>query len=318
MTLPRVLADQPLPQEWLSALEGRVALVTESSVTGFGVRDPSAEGLLASVELRVDERLLSHLPNVKVVSVIGVGVDAVDLAACRKRGIPVGHTPGVLTDATADLTIALLLAAARNLDTAARDAREGRWTGWSLTGWLGMELRGATLGVVGLGRIGRAVAARAHAFGMRIVYASPSAKPEAEASLGAQRVELDELFRIADVVTLHCPLDTSTRWLVDSRRLRSMQPHALLVNAARGALVETAALQRALDEGWIAGAALDVTDPEPLPADHPLFETTGCFVVPHIGSATTRTRRAMVELACQNLLAGLAGTALVHAHPGGG
>jgi lactate dehydrogenase-like 2-hydroxyacid dehydrogenase len=313
MSLPRVLSDQPLPPEWLAALDGRVALAT-----GIAEREPSAEGLLASVDLRVDEHLLSRLPQLRVVSVVGVGVDSVDLAACHARGIPVGHTPGVLTDATADLTMALLLAATRNLDAAARDAREGRWMGWSLTRWLGLELREATLGIVGMGRIGSAVASRARAFGMQIVYASPSEKPDIDASGLGRRVALDELFRVADVVTLHCPLDEHTRGLVDSRRLRAMQPHALLVNTARGGLVETAALQRALDERWIAGAALDVTEPEPLPADHPLYETRGCLIVPHIGSATARTRRAMVELACRNLLAGLAGDPLPHAYPRGG
>jgi lactate dehydrogenase-like 2-hydroxyacid dehydrogenase len=243
---------------------------------------------------------------------MAVGVDNIDLAACTRRGVPVGHTPGVLTEATADLTMALLLAAARRLPESSRDAREGRWTTWSPTGWLGADLQGATLGIVGMGKIGQAVAAWARGFGLRILYADRHARPEAEESLGANRVELADLLQHGDFVSLHVPLTSETRHFINEKTLRAMKRTALLVNTARGGVVDTAALVRALSEGWIGGAALDVTDPEPLAPSHPLYSFPNCLIVPHIGSATVGARRRMAELACENLLAGLEGRPLLH------
>lgn len=260
----------------------------------------------------MDEALLQEAPRLRVVSNMAVGVDNIDLAACTRRGIPVGNTPGVLTEATADLTMALLLAAARRLPESSRDAREGRWTTWSPTGWLGADLQGATLGIVGMGKIGQAVAARARGFGLRLLYADRHARPEAEESLGANRVELADLLKHSDFVSLHVPLTSETRHLVNEKTLRAMKRTALLVNTARGGVVDTAALVRALGEGWIGGAALDVTDPEPLAPNHPLYSFPNCLIVPHIGSATVGARRRMAELACENLLAGLEGRPLLH------
>jgi lactate dehydrogenase-like 2-hydroxyacid dehydrogenase len=251
-------------------------------------------------------------PHLRVVSNMAVGVDNIDLAACTRRGIPVGNTPGVLTDGTADLAMAILLAAARRLPEASQDARQGRWTTWSPTGWLGADLRGATLGLVGLGKIGQAVAERARGFGLRLVYAETEPNPEAEARLGAAFLPLPELLSQSDFVSLHVPLTVETRGLIDTRALKTMKPNAILVNTSRGPVVETGALVNALSAGWIAGAALDVTDPEPLPADHPLYSLPNCLVVPHIGSATWNTRRRMAERACENLLAGLEGKQLPH------
>jgi phosphoglycerate dehydrogenase-like enzyme len=269
-----------------------------------------AEGLFTLLTVRVDEALLDRAPRLRVVSNMAVGVDNVDLAACTRRGIPVGNTPDVLTDATADLTMALLLAAARRLPEAAADARAGRWTTWSPTGWLGADLAGATLGIVGMGKIGRGVARRGHGFGLHLVYSDPSPQPNIEQSLAAVRLPLEELLRRSDFVSLHVPLTPETRGLIGEAALRTMKPNAILVNAARGAVVDTPALVRALREGWIAGAALDVTDPEPLPPDHPLYALPNCLILPHIGSATHGTRRRMAELACENLLAGLEGQRL--------
>ncbi|HIQ08449.1 MAG TPA: D-glycerate dehydrogenase, partial [Anaerolineaceae bacterium] len=218
----------------------------------------------------------------------------------------------VLTDAVADLTLALLLAVARGIFPAAQDAREGRWGLWSPTRWLGADLQGATLGIVGLGGIGQAVARRAVGFGLRIGYTSRTPKPEAEAAYGAQRLPLDELLAMSDFVSLHVPLTPETRGLIGEAALRRMKPTAYLINMARGPVVDTDALVRALQEGWIAGAALDVTEPEPLPPAHPLYRLPNCVIVPHIGSATHATRRRMAELACANLLAGLRGEPLPH------
>ncbi len=308
---PLVIVSEALPDGWLASLEEAAEIVT-----GLEAIDDAAEAracaLLTMLTIRVDEVLLARFPALRVVSNMAVGVDNVDLAACTARGIPVGNTPGVLTDATADLTWALLLASARRLDEAARDAREGRWTTWSPTGWLGADLRAATLGIVGMGKIGYAVAERAGGFGMRVVYASRSRHPEAESELGASFVELGSLLEQSDFVSLHCPLTAETRRLIDAEALARMKPTARLINTSRGPVVDQDALRTALLEGRIAGAALDVTDPEPLPAEHALHTTPNCLVVPHIGSATHGTRRRMAWLACENVLAALGGEPLPH------
>jgi phosphoglycerate dehydrogenase-like enzyme len=316
-TLPFVLVTHTLPQAWVAALEGRCrALVGPVDATMLApeleARLGEAEGLLALLTIPVRDSLLERAPRLRVVSNMAVGFDNIDLAACTRRGIPVGNTPGVLTEGTADLAMSLLLSAARRLSEAARDAREGRWTTWSPTGWLGADLSGATLGIVGMGKIGRAVAHRAAGFGLRLVYFDPDVDPLAEASLGTDRLPLEDLLRQSDFVSLHVPLTTETRGLMDEGRLRLMKPSAILVNTARGPVVDMGALTKALREDWIAGAALDVTDPEPLPPDHPLYSLPNCLIVPHIGSATQNTRRRMAELACENLLAGLEGRRLPH------
>lgn len=306
--LPVVIVTHALPDDWLVSLKDRCRLLI--GLAELEAHLSEAEGLFSLLTLRVDEALLSKAKRLRVVSNMAVGVDNIDVAACTRRGIPVGNTPGVLTEATADLTMALLLSAARRLPEASADAREGRWRTWTPTAWLGADLNGATLGIVGLGRIGFAVATRAKAFGMKIVYANRNANEEAERTLRATRLSLDDLLRQSDFVSLHVPLSSETRRLIDERALRLMKPTAILVNAARGGVVDMAALHRALSDGWIAGAALDVTDPEPLSADHPLYRLPNCLIAPHIGSATRGARRRMAELACENLLAGLEGKPL--------
>jgi glyoxylate reductase len=260
-------------------------------------------GLLCLLTDRVDQALLDAAPRLRVVSNLAVGADNVDLARTAERGIAVGVTPGVLTDATADLAFALILAAARRLPEAQADARGGNWHTWEPAGWLGLELRGATLAVVGFGRIGRAVAQRAEAFGMDVI---PVHRDTA----------LHPALARADVVSLHAPLTDATQHLIDAEALGAMKPTAILVNTARGGLIDTHALTRALDDGRIAAAALDVTDPEPLPPGHPLYAAPNCLVVPHIGSATHATRERMADLAVENLLAGLDGRPLPHPAPG--
>lgn len=312
---PLVLATHTLPEGWLSSLDGACRLlIGPPEATSLTPELEShlfeADGLYTLLTVRVDQALLDRAPRLRVVSNMAVGVDNIDLAACTRRGIPVGNTPGVLTEGTADLAMALLLAIARRIPEASADAREGRWRTWSPTGWLGADLNGATLGIVGMGKIGQAVAQRAAAFGMRIVYADPTARPEAEARLGVMRLSLEDLLRQSDFVSLHVPLMAETRGLIGEPQLRQMKPSAILVNTARGPIVDTAALYRALAEKWISAAALDVTDPEPLPPSHPLYSLTNCLIAPHIGSATWNTRRRMAERACENLLAGLRGERL--------
>ena len=268
------------------------------------------EGLLSMLTDRVDAEALSRMPKLRVVSNMAVGVDNIDLGACRQRSVAVGHTPGVLTDATADLAFGLLLSAARRLPQASEDARQGRWGSWSPTGWLGQDLQGATLGIVGMGRIGTAVARRAQPFGMRVVFSSRSQRANVPA--GCTQVPFDELLRQSDFVSLHVPLSSQTRHLLDAAALQRMKPGALLINTARGEVVDQDALLAALKSGSLGGAALDVVTPEPLPKEHPLYSVPNCLIAPHIGSATVGTRRRMAELACDNLLAGLRGAPLPH------
>ena len=264
-------------------------------------RVAGVEGLLSLLTDTVDEALLDAAPDLRAISNYAVGTDNVDLDAATRRGIPVGNTPDVLTDATADLAFALLLALARRLPEGERDVREGQWVTFEPDRNLGAEVSGATLGIVGFGRIGQAVARRAEGFGMEVLHTARSGG-----------TPLEELLERSDFVTLHCPLTPETRHLIDRQALERMKPTALLVNTARGPIVDTAALQRALHERAIGGAALDVTDPEPLPADHPLLQAPNLLVVPHVGSATVRTRHKMTEIAVDNLLAALAGEPMPH------
>jgi glyoxylate reductase len=258
-----------------------------------------ADGLLTLLTDRVDTALIDACPNLKTISNYAVGYDNIDLAAATRRGITVGNTPDVLTDATADLAFALLLAAARKLPEAARAVREGDWLTWEPARYLGREVHGATLGIIGLGRIGRAVAIRAEGFGMRVVSAGRDGG-------------IDAVLSEADFLSLHAPLTPVTRHLINAGTLGKMRPTAILINTARGGLVDQAALRTALEQGTIAGAALDVTEPEPLAPDDPLLSAPNLIVTPHIGSATQATRERMAGMAVDNLLAGLDGRPLPH------
>ena len=310
ISLPTVLVSHELPEGWLDLLNNHCELVvgpTEGDrlVEALEAKLPEAEGLFILLTIKVDEELLSRAPKLKVVSNMAVGFDNIDIEACTQRGIPVGYTPGVLTDGTADLTMAIMLAAARRLFEANLDARQGRWTTWSPTGWLGKDLSGAKLGIIGLGKIGTAVAYRAHGFGMKILYADPHQNQELEDEVSAQHLEIRDVLEEADFVSVHVPLSEQTRHMINKEALQLMKPTALLINTSRGPIVDQEALIYALKKGLIAGAALDVTDPEPLPPDNELFKLDNCLIVPHIGSATWNTRRRMAERACENLLAGL-------------
>lgn len=269
------------------------------------LRDAAA--LLSLLSLRVDGALLDGAPALRVVANYAVGYDNIDLEAARRRGVVVTNTPDVLTDATADLTLALMLAAARRLPEGGALLRSGRWHGWEPEQLPALDLDGAQLGIVGLGRIGRAVARRARGFGMRIVYAQPRPAPsEIEAALAARRVALDELFATSDIVTLHCPLTPETRHLVDGARLATMKPRAVLVNTARGAIVDEAALAAALARGALLGVGLDVFEDEP--RVHPaLLASERAVLMPHLGSSTVGARTAMAELAARSIAEVLAG-----------
>ncbi len=269
-------------------------------------------GLLCLLTDRIDAALLDAAgPGLRVLSQMAVGVDNIDLAACTARGIPVGHTPGVLTEATADLSVALMLATARRLVEAADDVRAGRWRTWDPLGWVGPDLHGSTVGIIGLGRIGAAVARRLAGFGVTLLYHNPRPSPLA-AEVGATWVELSDLLAGSDFISLHCPYSPATHHLIDASALAQMKPTAILINTARGGVVDQAALIAALTSGRIAAAGLDVTTPEPLPPGHPLLALPNVVVLPHIGSASLPTRIRMAAMAVENLLAGLEGRTLPH------
>jgi lactate dehydrogenase-like 2-hydroxyacid dehydrogenase len=268
------------------------------------------DGLLCLLTDRVDAELLDAAgPQLKVVSNHAVGFDNIVVADATARGIPVGNTPGILTDATADLTIALLLAAARRLPESERYLRDGKWKTWEPSTLLGLDLAGKTLGLVGFGRIGRAVAKRAVGFDLRVIYYDPTAEPEFNA---IRANSLDDLLRQSDFVSIHTPLNESTRHMVSLDFLSKMKPSALLVNTSRGPVVDQNALYQALKSKQIFAAALDVTDPEPLPLDSPLLTLENCLIVPHIGSASEKTRDDMSRLAALNLIAGVKSERLPH------
>ena len=260
------------------------------------------DGLLCMLTDRIDAELISAATELRVVSQMAVGVDNIDLEACRERGIRVGHTPDVLTEAVADHAIGLLLAAARRIPEGLREVSEGRWGAWDPWHQLGVDVHGTTLGIVGMGRLGNAVARRARGFGMTVIYASRRETGEI-----GERLPLDDLLRMADHVVLTVPLTSETERMIDGAALGQMKESAVLVNISRGPVVDHAALEGALRSGSIFAAALDVTDPEPLPSHSTLLDLDNCLVVPHIASATRNTREAMARLATDNLLAGLDG-----------
>lgn len=266
-----------------------------------------ADGLVSLLTDRIDGDLLDRLPNLRVVSNFAVGYDNIDVAACTERGVAVCTTPDVLTDTTADFAFALLMAVARRIREGADAVAAGEWRTWEPLGFLGPDVHGATIGIVGMGRIGAAMARRARGFGMKVLYSDTREATEAERETGAERRELDALLAESDFVTLHVPLTEETRGLIGPRELRLMRPTAILINTSRGPVVQTEALADALEQGVIWGAGLDVTDPEPLPASHRLLRQPRAVVTPHIASASEVTRSRMSELAARNAIAVLSG-----------
>ena len=318
--MAKVLVTSVLAIDAKAALPGHSVVAPERGrLDPEGLRNglATADALICLLTDRIDRTLLEAAPSLRIVANHAVGVDNVDVAACTERGILVANTPDVLTDATADLTWALLLAAARRLGDAEGVLRAGRWTGWEPTQFLGVELAGRTLGIVGLGRIGRAVARRAIGFGMRVIYAAPRpAKDDAATSdvLGTvpvRHVTLDELCAEADVVSLHCPATDATRGMFDAARLATLKPTAILVNTARGALIDEPALAAALVAGKLGAAALDVFVDEP--RVHPaLLAAPRTVLLPHIGSATETTRAKMGQLCVDAVRDALAGKRPAH------
>jgi glyoxylate reductase len=305
-----VVADGPLDTTLCELLQNVVELLPWSATSE---RDQTpVQGLYTYGHPVVDGALLDRLPGLRVISNYGVGVDHINLSDAAARGIPVGNTPGVLEGATADLALALLLAAARRVVEGDRHARSPAFLRYDPGYMLGSEVHGTTMGIIGLGQIGRRIAQRALGFDMSVLYHNRRRRLDVERELGVTYAPLDRLLGAADHVVLSVPLTAETRGLINGARLADMKPTAIIVNVARGPVVDNLALADALERGTIAAAALDVTDPEPLPRDHRLLELENVVITPHLGSATTQTRRKMAEVSVANLLAGLRGEPLLH------
>lgn len=268
------------------------------------------DGLVSLLTDKIDAALMDANPRLKVVSNMAVGYDNVDIKAATERGIPVGNTPGVLTDTTSDFAFALLMAAARRVVEGADYARSGKWKTWGPKLLMGQDVHGATLGIVGFGRIGQGMAKRASGFDMRILYFDVYRREDLEKSMGVTYADMDTLLGQSDFITIHTDLNEQTRHMFNTPSFAKMKPSAILINTARGPIVDPDALDQALRQGRIRAAALDVTDPEPIPSDSPLLSMPNCLIVPHIASASVATRGKMADMAARNLLAGLSGSRL--------
>lgn len=271
------------------------------------------DGMLTLLTDRIDANFINRAGDgLRVISQMAVGFDNIDVQAATRRGIPVGNTPGVLTETTADFTWALLMAAARRVVEGDKEVRAGIWRAWGPDVLTGYDVHGAVLGIVGFGRIGQAVARRAQGFGMKILYNDPECGEDAGAAFGAECVSLDALLEQADFVSMHVYLSETTRHMIGRAQFERMKPSAVLINTARGPVVDPDALAWALENKQIAAAALDVTEPEPIPQDSPLLKFENIIITPHIASASKATRERMAHIAVDNILAGLRGEPLPH------
>jgi len=309
---PKVFVTRPLPNEAMDKIQSACdAKVWEHELppsrNAFLRNVADIEGLLSLLTDKVDEELMNRSRKLKVVSNCAVGFDNIDVQEATKRGIIVGNTPGVLTDTVADLAFGLLIAAARRVVEGDRVVRAGKWKTWGPMILLGQDVYNTTIGIIGLGRIGSAVAKRAKGFGMKVLYTGRGRHPQAETELGAEYAELDRLLAQSDFITLHTNLTPETYHLIGEKQFEKMKRTAVLVNTSRGPIVDNTALYSALKSGKIAYAALDVTEPEPLSAQHPLLTLDNVIVVPHIASASVATRTKMAVMAVDNLIAGLKG-----------
>ena len=319
MAKPKVFVTREIPEEGLALLRQTCdvdvwtgELPPPREILLERVR--GVDGFLSLLTTTIDAEVMDAAgPNLKVISNYAVGFDNIDVKEATRRRIPVANTPGVLTDTTADLAFALLMAAARRVVEGDKYVRAGRWKTWEPMLLLGQDIAGATLGIIGFGRIGYAVARRGRGFDMRVIYYDPYCRVDARADeIGAECVDFDTLLGESDFVSLHVPLTEDTRHMIDAGALAKMKRTAILINTARGPVVDSGALYQALKEGTIAYAALDVTEPEPIPADSPLLTLDNVIVVPHIGSASVVTRGRMARMAAEHLLAGLRGEAPAH------
>ncbi|MCY4402506.1 MAG: D-glycerate dehydrogenase [Candidatus Poribacteria bacterium] len=314
MASPKIFITRPIPDSVLVQIQDECDVDmwhTSAILPPIAEKIPPLDGLMTYGHEPVTAEMFDTSPNLKVVSVVGVGYDHVDEDAARERGIALGHTPGVLSDTTADMTWALLLASARNVVPAHNHVQvEKQWHYYDPNILWGYDVHHSTIGIVGMGRIGYAVAKRALAFDMKVLYYKRNRRHDWEEELGIEYTELDHLLNVSDFVTLHVPLTDETTRMIGKAEFDLMKSTAILINIARGPVVDHDALYNALKDGQIAGAALDVTEPEPINTDHPLLDLDNLIIAPHLGSATIQTRMKMATMAMENLFAGLKGERL--------
>jgi glyoxylate reductase len=315
MTQPKVFVTRLIPEEGLAMIrdvaEMKVwedELPPPREVLLKEVRD--IDGLVSLLTDKIDAELMDLNPRLKVISNYAVGYDNIDIPAATARGIPVGNTPGVLTDTTADLAFTLMMAAARRIQESIDYVRAGKWKTWGPLLLTGLDIHGATLGIVGFGRIGQGMAKRASGFGMRVLYYDVYRREDLEKSMGVTYADMDTLLRESDFVSIHTDLNESTRHMMNAAAFAKMKRTAYVINTARGPIIDPQALYEALKAGKIAGAALDVTEPEPIPLDSPLLKLPNCLIVPHIASASVATRAKMAQMAAANVVAGIRGDKL--------
>lgn len=313
--MPKVFVSRLIPEEGLKML--RAAAEVEVWQDELPPPYPmllekieNADGLLSLLNDRIDANLMDANPRLKVVANLAVGFDNIDIPSATARGLPIGNTPGVLTDTTADFAFALLMAAARRIPEGVDYVRAGKWKTWGPMLLTGPDVYGATLGIIGFGRIGQGMAKRASGFDMKILYHDVYRREDLEKSMGVKYADMDTLLRESDFVSVHVDLNDSTRHLINADAFAKMKKGAILINAARGPIVDPTALADALKSGAIAGAALDVTEPEPINLDNPLVKLPNCIIVPHIASASIATRAKMATIAASNVIAGIRGEKL--------
>jgi glyoxylate reductase len=313
MAKPYVYVTRKLPDETLAVLKETAEVGMwpyEEKAVPYDVllsETEKADGLLTMLSDKIDDKLLKHAKSLKVVANLAVGYDNIDVEAAEKNNITVCNTPDVLTDSTADLAFSLMLASARRIVESANYVKEGKWNSWGPLLLAGVDVHHKTIGIVGMGRIGEAVAKRAKGFDMNILYHNRNRKPEAEQELGAQYKEFHDLLKESDFVVCLAPLTEETKGMFNREAFQAMKNSAIFVNAGRGASVDEEALVDALQSGEIAGAGLDVFAKEPIDPNHPLLKINSVIALPHIGSASVETRMKMAELACRNIASVLEG-----------
>lgn len=315
MARPQVFVTRLIPDEGLAMIRDVAEMIVwqdelppPREVLLKQVRE--IDGLVSLLTDQIDAELMDLNPRLKVVSNYAVGFDNIDVPAATARGIPIGNTPGVLTDTTADLAFTLLMASARRIQESIDYVRAGKWKTWGPKLLTGLDIHGATLGIVGFGRIGQGMAKRARGFGMRVLYYDVNRRADLEASLGVTYADIDSLLCESDFVSIHTDLNASTQHMMNAAAFAKMKRTAYVINTARGPIVDPQALCDALRSGQIAGAALDVTEPEPIPMNSPLLTLPNCLIVPHIASASVATRAKMAQMAAANVVAGVRGDRL--------
>lgn len=315
MSKPKVFVSRIIPEEGLKMLReaADIDVWQDELPPPYATlleKIKHADGLLSLLTDKIDANLMDVNPQLKVVANLAVGYDNIDIPAATARGLPIGNTPGVLTDTTADFAFALLMAAARRIPEGVDYVRAGKWKTWGPMLLTGPDVYGATLGIIGFGRIGQGMAKRASGFDMRVLYHDVYRREDLEKTMGVKYADIDTVLRESDFVSVHVDLNASTRHLINAAAFAKMKKSAILINAARGPIVDPVALADALKSGAIAGAALDVTEPEPINLESPLVQSPNCIIVPHIASASIATRAKMATIAASNVIAGVRGDKL--------